>query len=288
MSWFLYIVTATVLYGFLNYTYKLAASYGCPNHLVVNRAALTVSVLSLTALLITRSPFRNPWLILLFALINSGFFCLGSLSKIQALKRAPAAIAFPVGKLNAVFVILLSILLFEDRLTILQWAGVALSLIMLLVASIDAGKTKSNGPKDNVYAGISWALVAAAATAVSMLTGKFASTRVPLINYIWMSYTLVAAYTFLIMKTTAGGYDLQAEKKAGRYGMIAGTLNLIGYYLVLKAFASGPMALIQGVFSTSFIIPIILSVLLLKDRFDLCKAVIIILTLFSLLLIKLG
>ncbi len=70
--------------------------------------------------------------------------------------------------------------------------------------------------------------------------------------------------------------------------MIIGILNLAGYYLVLMAFSRGPLPLIQGVFATSFLIPIVLSVLVLNERFDRRKAAIVSLALLSLLLIKLG
>jgi uncharacterized membrane protein len=154
---------------------------------------------------------------------------------------------------------------------------------------IGATSKKTNGGKMVEYdmGGVLFALAAASCTTVSMLTGKFASTAVPKINYIFVSYTLVMIYTFLINRyfhnNSSKDYD---RKKIYLFGGIIGIFNFIGYFLVLKAFSMGPMSLIQAIFSNSFLIPVALSVVFLKEKFDIHKLIVILLATISIIMIK--
>ena len=69
------------------------------------------------------------------------------------------------------------------------------------------------------------------------------------------------------------------------FGITVGILNFAGYYCLLTSYSMGQLALIQPIFTTSFIIPIILSVIFFKDRLDLRKVAIIGLTVLVLSLV---
>ena len=43
------------------------------------------------------------------------------------------------------------------------------------------------------------------------------------------------------------------------FGAAIGLLNFTGYFLVLQAFGSGPISLSQAIFSSSIVVPIVLS-----------------------------
>lgn len=289
-DWFIYTIVFTVIYGAINFMYKLAAHYGCTSHKIINMSAITVSISSFIIILITGSPFINLNKILLFALINSAFFGLGSIVKIQSLKYIPTSFAFPITKLNAVLLIIYAIILFNEKPTVYQWIGIGISLTVLAYISFNVKSRKEKRSSDkNQIIGLLFALLAAFSTSISMLTGKYASTEVPKINYIFISYTLVMIYTFIINKYF---YKQSENNKTGNsrkvilFGIIIGILNFAGYYLVLSAFESGPLSLIQGISSNSFIIPVILSVIILKERFSYKNAVAVILSVISILLIK--
>ena len=71
------------------------------------------------------------------------------------------------------------------------------------------------------------------------------------------------------------------------FGIIIGILNFSGYFMVLSAFETGPLSLIQGISSNSFIIPVVLSIFVFKEKFSYKNAVVVILAVLSILLIKL-
>lgn len=295
LDWFSCTIIFTIFYGGVNFMYKVAAMHNCPAHQVVNRAAATISVLSLLIIVFTGSEFVDIKSILFFAVINSAFFGLGSIVKIKALERIPSSIAFPVTKLNSVFLITYALVLFNDKPTWQQWLGILISLSMLAYISINI-KDKSNkvkeehsNPKIQIW-GLLFAVLAAFSTSISMLTGKFASTEVPKLNYIFVSYTLVMIYTFVINKTLYAKKKVQndtvTKRKTLLFGMVIGVLNFAGYFLVLNAFATGPLSLIQGISSNSFIIPIVLSVIFYRENFNYKKAIVFAMAIISILLIK--
>ena len=58
-DWFIYILLATVIYGLINFMYKVAAVYNCPSHQIVNKSALTISFLTIILISVTNSQFTN-------------------------------------------------------------------------------------------------------------------------------------------------------------------------------------------------------------------------------------
>lgn len=290
-DWFAFTIIYTVIYGVINFIYKIAAVHQCPSHRIVNMSAITVSISSLAIILISGKAYVDVKTILLFAAINSTFFALGSIVKIQSLKYIPTSFAFPITKLNAVFLILYALVLFNEQPNWNQWIGIFISLGMLAFISLSVkSNSNSRDNKKQHIAGILFALLAAFSTSISMLTGKYASTEVSKIHYIFISYTLVMIYTTIINRTIfrkKRKLDKAMTKKIVLFGVSVGILNFAGYYLVLNAFETGPLSLIQGISSNSFIIPIILSLFVFKEKFNYKNAIVVALAIISVLLIKL-
>lgn len=291
IDWFVFTIASTIIYGLINFMYKIAAVHKLSSPGIVNVSATTISIGSLIIILITGSKFINFSQILFFAVINSAFFALGSISKIKALKFIPSSFAFPITKMNSVFLVIYAFILFNDKITFNQGIGILISFSILAYISINVKNEKSEiKDKRKQIIGLLLALLAAFSTSISMLTGKYASTEVPKLNYIFISYTFVMIYTTLINKFITQKKERPnkiIKKKTILFGIIIGILNFSGYFMVLKAFAIGPLSLIQGISSNSFIIPVILSVIVFKEKFTYKNLIVIILAIVSILLIKL-
>jgi len=322
--WFFFILAALVCYGGIDFTYKAAARADSPSHLVVRTSAFVVAGLSLFAALITGSSLRAWQDIALYAAINSTFFALGSIARISALKKLPAAYVFPVAKLNSVLLILIAVVFFGDRPSPAQWLGIALSVSLVvwvgrglsrgagarplpLTAPVGAGEDDEERlfPREGRMRGFLLALATATCVTISIVAGKFASASVPHFSYMFVSYSLVVLHTLCIerfftrkpgpapddtlappapMRPPAAWFRGEIAKRAYTYGVCIGALNFAGYYLILNALATGPLALIQGISSTSFIIPIALSALIFKERLDLRRSLVIACALLSVVL----
>ena len=122
-----------------------------------------------------------------------------------------------------------------------------------------------------------------------MLTGKYASSEVPKMNYIFVSYSMVFIYTTIIgtfFKNKKKPKDTNI-KKTIMFGIIIGILNFTGYLCVLNAFETGPLTLIQGISSNSFVIPIILSIIVFKEKFGWKNFIVVVLSVITIIIIKL-
>jgi drug/metabolite transporter (DMT)-like permease len=278
MDWFIITVLATLIYGTMNFSYKIAASAGCSSNRVLNAASLTVSLISLTIILFNYNItyFDNTGKIILFALINGTFFGIGNLSKQNALKHIPANLAFPISKLNAVFVIIISIFIFSEEPNMSQYIGIFFSFVILFILQGSRGFNNEKISIKNI--GFLFALLSAVCTAISITTGKIAASEVNKLTYICLSYFIVFIYTTIIIKKKIVTTNPKIKYKGIKFGIFAGILNFTGYYFLLIAFEKGKLAVIQGIFSTSIMIPIILSVIFFKEKFDLRKVLILIFT----------
>ncbi len=199
--WFTLTIIYTVIYGLINFLYKVASENNCSSNKILNISSFSVSLLSLIFIIVTRSEFMKIELIIIFALINSVFFVIGTISKMKSLKYISSSFAFPISKLNSIFVIIYALLLFSERPSFNQWIGIILSFVMLGYISYnvrkDDKKSKSEQLGRRQMIGVLLALAGALSTSVSMLTGKFVSESVPKLNFIFISYSMVLIYTSL-------------------------------------------------------------------------------------------
>jgi drug/metabolite transporter (DMT)-like permease len=290
--WIIYTLLATLLYGVLNFLFKAAAERGHDPDGLVNIVGLTVAILAFGTLLATTGTPATALTrdMLVYAFFNGLFFALGSLSKMAALKRAPAAVVFPLNRLNTVGVMLIGILFFAEAPRPLQWLGIAAGLGVLGLIVFEPRGGFSAARRAANKAGIALAAASAFFTALSMTVGKLlAESPENRLAYIGASYTLV--FLFTLGRQTASRRRGNAPAiRPGRerllFGGAIGGLNFAGYFLVLQAFGSGPISLSQAIFSSSILIPILLSRWLYHERFTPARTAALALAVLSVVLIS--
>ncbi len=271
-AWLIYTLGATLLYGVLNFLFKMAAEHGCEADGLVGVVGLSVAGLSLGTLLATRvAPWRaftGP--VWAYALFNGMFFALGTLSKVGALKRAPAAIVFTLNRLNSLAVMAIGFLFFRETARPVQVLGIGAGLGGLALITFDQRSHFTASGSRVRLAGIALALGSALFTALSMTVGKLlAQSAADRIAYICVSYSLVAAFTLGRRRAArrAGQSPARlAKPKMLLFGAAIGALNYAGYFLVLQAFGSGPISLSQAIFSSSIVISILLARVVYRER----------------------
>ncbi|MGD9611404.1 MAG: EamA family transporter [Kiritimatiellia bacterium] len=261
----IYTLFATLLYGGLNFLFKAAAERGHDTDGLVGVVGLAVAAMALGTLPFTTS---RPWTaftgpVLGFAFFNGLFFALGSLAKYAALKRAPAAIVFPLNRLNAVAVMAIGFSFFREVPRPMQVLGIAAGLGVLGAIAFEQRAHFRNARSSAMAAGILLALVGALFTALSMTVGKLmAETPGNRIAYIAASYALVFVFTWgrdRVRRQRSGRGRRRFDWELAGFGVAIGALNYAGYFLVLQAFGSGPISLSQAIFSSSIVVPILLS-----------------------------
>lgn len=291
-SWFIPVIAATFIYGAINFLYKVAAERQLNSDRVVNVVGAAVALMSLLTLsaaqggsplpVFTRSVFQ-------YAFFNGLFFGLGALTKFAALKHAPAGTVFPLNRLNNMMVMVVGFVFFGDRPGAMQTAGLALTVMVIALVSLDrpdeSGRTCPHRTR-----GIIYALLSATCTAASMTVGKLlADTQENRLAYICCSYFLVFLITSAL--TAAKGGTFPRGGQTGwipilLFGLLIGGLNYGGYFLVLKGFGMGPISLVQAILSMSMVIPIALSCAFYRERLSPANKIAIVLAVVSAVLIS--
>lgn len=269
-TWVYLTLLATLIYGVMNFLFKAAAERNLDADLVVSVTGGTVAVLSfLTILVSPRNLDVFTRQVGLFALMNGLAFGLASLCKFAALKRAPAAVVFPVNRLNTVLVMIIGFVVFKDSPEPLQYVGMAMAfgVILLIVFERGGQNVKFTG---SAVPGVFFSLASALLTAFSMTVGKFvAESSADRVAFICCSYSLVFAFTVSVYgskKKERPYYRAVLSPPVLLLGILIGSLNYAGYFLVLQAFGSGPLSLVQAIFSTSIILPILLAYVVYKEQ----------------------
>lgn len=286
MGWFGAALLATLLYGFMQAVQKLAASRGIAPLRLVHAAGATVALLAAGALFATGGWESAGPLTFVHAAFNSAFFTTGSVLLLLALRRASAAVALPVNKIDAVLVVSVGAVAFGERPTALQWLGVGMGLAVVLVLTWPERRQASE-PRRIDLAGVGLAAAAACCFAGSMTVGRLASRAGPVLPYVAATYALTALLALLVLRLLRVP-EAGARGEAWRYGAAIGAFNFVGYLLILRAFALGPMALIQPLFASSMLVAVAITAWRLRERLTLRHVLAIACSLGAALLIRAG
>ena len=305
-NWYFYALVATLSYGFFNFIQKIAAEKGLNSSGLIQVSSITVFFCSLLSILYTGyHDFEWPVIIGL-AILNSSLFFSASILKLEALKRSKAFIIFPITKMNALVAALLGLFIFAESPSAFQWVGMGLTIfsILILTSKTETPEKKQriedksesivedvepNRPRSWIVSkfrsntGVIFALAGASCTGVTAIVGKLAAVHTDKLMYMLLSYFLVFTYSSKFRKSS--------EKKSGRkftlcFGVMIGILNFVGYLALLTSYRTGEVSVIQPIFSTSIVIPIVLSAVVFKERMTTRQILAVFLTIISIVLLK--
>ncbi len=297
-TWFLFSLAALLLLGGQRFLYKVAAVKNCPTFLTTFCFMVTVAVLS-SGLLILRPPnIPSMGFLVLISLANSLTFVCATLAHIQALKHMPATVAYPMIRMNIVLVVLFAVVFLQERLAPLQTAGILLSFATIWVLSRDSAPDSKAQAQAK---GLVLVFLAMIAGALSAISSKYAAENTDLLTFIALSYIFSTLFTLAPKLVAVAKHLMQARnpdqvqavaqkeiqseipaetweetwektqdktqrRQAVIIGLAMGLLNLAGFYLFLKALALGPLAIVASVNGMHFLVAVILSVVIFREK----------------------
>ncbi len=284
-NWYILSITALVLMGTQRFLYKVSAERGCHTAWTTLVFMATVAVVSTLFFLASEESVPDVTNLALIALINAGAFLAGTVAHIEALKHVPATIGYPLIRLNVVLVIVFSVVYFGDVLSAYQILGITLAMIVIAVLAREADDQKlsyTNPRRGFVLIGI-----AVLCGALASISSKFAALYTSKLGFMALSYLIATVFSFALnarwQDNTAGTNRCDALI----IGIAMGLTNFVGFYAFLKALSSGPLSLIAPIIGMHFVIAIILSVIIYKERLTVPRIAGISLAILSLLFLGL-
>jgi drug/metabolite transporter (DMT)-like permease len=284
-NWYLLSVISLLLLGTQRFLYKVSAERKCSTAWTTFAFMGTVTVLSSILFFVSNTAVANIPFLLFIACVNGSAFVLGTITHIEALKCIPASVAYPIIRLNAVIVIVFSIVFFDDHVSVYQVLGIILALTVIVLLSRQA--EDQNPSTTNRRRGFVLVAIALLAGAVASISSKFAAVYTNKMAFMAVSYLLGTLFSFGLTKRNMPQDTNPNHKDALFIGCIMGLINFVGFYSFLKALSLGPLSIIVSITGLHFVIAILLAVLIYKEPLTPRRVLAILLTIMAVIFLRL-
>ncbi len=286
MNWFLLTIICLVLYGIQRFLYKVSAERNCNTAWTTLAFMGTVAVFSSFLWFSSDEVLKNlTWLIIL-SLVNSLTFFADTIVTIEALRHLPTTIVYPLARMSAVLVVLFSVVYFQDQLSGYQIIGIALAIGVILTLTRVTDEERREGR--NVRRGITLIVLAVLSGAVAAISSKFAALHTNHMAFIALTYTLSMFFSLALRKPFEKSGASTRYGEALLIGFLIGLVNFAAFLSLLKAMETGPLSIIVPVVGMNFVIANILAVVFFREKMTVLKGAGIVMTVLSLVLMKLG
>jgi drug/metabolite transporter (DMT)-like permease len=285
-NWYVFSIVALVFMGTQRFLYKVSAERNCPTTWTTFSFMTTVTVLSVVLFFLRGESISNAKMLWLTAALNSGSFLLGTITHIEALKHIPAALVYPVIRLNMVIVVVFSLFYFHDRLSVYQGMGIALAIAVILILTRDMADKKTD--YGNIKKGLTLVSISVISGSVASISSKLAALYANKLAFMALSYFMGACFSLALASRLNRGSANKNYKEALTLGFLMGLINFVGFYAFLKALSAGPLSIIVSIVGMHFVIAVILSALIYKERMAFLRVLGTLLAVVSILLLRMG
>lgn len=283
-GWFACALAALLLMGVQRFLYKVAAERSCDTLLTALSFMATVTVISTAAFFAGGAEVKDLRALLLAGFANSLAFLAATLSHIEALKRLPAAIAYPLIRLDAVLVVVISIVFFHESMLGRQGIGIFIAVFAALLVARDRNRIQAPfAPSSRGFLFVAMAILAGTAAAVS---SRFAVLHTDKTAFIAVSYGLSTIFAFIMGRGSVNGKVPERFRSSLFIGVSMGILNVAGYYAYLEGLSRGPLSLVTVITGMHFVVAVIFSLLIYRERLSPVSFAGIVLAVLSLVLIR--
>jgi len=284
-DWYIFSIAALVLMGAQRFLYKVSAERNCNTAWTTFSFMAVVTLLSGILFILSGESVKDPNFLFIVAVANSISFVLATMSHMEALKRLPGSVVYPVIRLNAVLVVVFSVVFFNERFSGFQIAGIvtAMAVVGLLTRGADGGERAPGRARQ----GAVFVIVSILAGAVASVSSKFAAMHTSKLAFMALAYLLGTCFSLAFRNRLAQGGETGRRKDAVLIGVIMGLINFFGFYAFLKALSLGPLSLVVTITAMHFVIAVLLSVLIYGERLTPYRIAGVMLTIVSVILLRL-
>lgn len=285
-SWYLFSITALCLLGAQRFFYKVAAEKHCPTAWVTFSFMATVTLLSAGLFFLQHRQEPHLSYLVTISFLNSAAFLIATVAHMEALKYIAANIAYTIIRLNVIVVVMFSILYFKDPITRAQSMGLVLAVIAMMILAKQM--QQDAGPGERRRRGILFLSLALFGGAAASVSSKFAAMHTDKLAFMALSYLMGMAGSLWINKTLPSGRTHgDHRKEAVLIGILMGLLNFAGFFAFLAALENGPLSLIATIVGMHFVISIVLSIIIYREKITPAGGMGIFLAVISLILLRL-
>jgi drug/metabolite transporter (DMT)-like permease len=223
-------------------------------------------------------------MLLVTALLNSASFVLGTVTHIEALKHVPAGVVYPILRLNMVVVVLFGVFVLDDRVSLHQVLGILLAIAVILILTKDVDRSK--GSMGRVRRGLFLLFASLVCGSVASISSKFAALYSSKLGFMALSYFLGTLFSAGLIRKSGTDAARKERKDAILIGVVMGLINFAGFYSFLSALSVGPLSIIVSMVGMHFVIAVILSAIVYKEKLSARRILGIALTVASVVFLR--
>lgn len=284
LSWYVLSVISMLLMGTQRFLYKVSAEKGCPTAWTTLSMMATVAALSGVLFLLKGEPTVDPGFLWLIATINSASFAVATMSHMEALKRIPAAVAYPIIRLNTAVVILFSIIVLGERVN--GWQVLGMAVAMAVIVCLTREVTEKSAGSAQSKRGLAFVFVSMLCGAIASVSSKFAALQTSKLGFMALSYVLGTVFAVGLARSPKSAKERKETKWAFIIGFTMGVINFFGFYVFLMALSSGPLSVVVTITGMHFVIAVLLSAWIYSEKMTLPRALGVALTIVSVILLR--
>jgi len=272
LNWYIFAIICLFAYGIQYFLYNVSAKRKYNSAWTSVSYMATVAILSTIFFLLSKQTISNFSILFLFAGLNAITFFSVTITRIEAFKNIPITIAFPIMRMHAVIVAIFSIIYFKEVISLYQIFGIVFATIMVIILSIPDKKEKIKKSKFNI--GLILTFGALLSAVFGSIIVKFSTLNdVNNLGFMFVSYFISTLFSLIFIKKLGEKGEEHSPGHALRLGFIIGIFNFVGFYAFMNAVKLGPLAVVSPLVSMSFVLSIILSVIIYKEKLNLRKSI---------------
>ena len=284
MTWYAYAILGMFLFGAKNFSYKICAERGYDSGKLTFYFVIIPIPACIFLLLQRDAPLINlSWYLIALAVGDAIAYYTTTVGRMEALKYAPTSVVYPLVRMSTAVLIVWGLLVLDESLTLQQWIGVlvAAGAVFLLTRKTSHIQT----PSPNLKKGLLLCLIALLGSAAANMVSKAAADAGDIILYMLLANSLIS---LISLSHTKAARDFRTHTKPEIIlGLGTGVVDVASWYCHLMALQLGDLAAVSVINSLYFVIPILLSMIVYKEKVDRVRMAGIILAAVSVILMKL-
>lgn len=284
MDWIFYSLVASLSVGLSMALYKMPSFKGYSSlHSTfwTNVFTLLFAVVAFFSFSNTGTLFVVSWYGLLWGVL----FALTMAQQKVLLKRMETSTLLPVtSALGNVLTVIMGIVLFSDKVSLMQYAAFALILFVAFLYSRKRGGLILDAHSISLGLGI---IVAGTLTKVVQKVATTHDTFFHFALYQYLGASLCALVLVYIFERTTISQLFQIQK-TWRVAMLNSFFIIIAGFAFFTALSTGPLSGVFVIGTSSLVVSTALGVILYKEKLSTYKICLMILTMIGIIMIKLG